>query len=438
VPRNALDFDDEITTDSLMAVMQNYFFSRRLVTTLGVRDDTITAEGPRVVRDATTGYWRFATQADKAAFAPIGKDWFSSETVSGLRKSFGGVFHATQYLSLTANYSSGVELGDRNRTILPDEETPPPVNGKGYDFGIAFSFLENRISGSIKAYQTESKGERTQAGEQVFVQPNNDVMTSYDYYYRQAGLTPPRELTTAYISTADAYLGDRKSSGYEFELFANPTRNWTLRAGYAYTDRTTTNVYNEGVPWWAGRVAIWKELDQTYVTRTGRPSINTQTLYDRNQAFGTVTVGQRIAQSDTELARLRLEDQQSYGNRPHKANLWTRYSFSSGPLKGLAVGGGWRYQSGNVAGVQLVTGRQLIGNARSLGDLFLQYRTKGLAGLWPEKARITYQLNVTNLLDDRTIIATKLDIDSVSNVVFVRRGFREDPRAFAVSLRADF
>ena len=94
VPRNALDFNDEITTDSLMAVMQNYFFSRRLVTTVGVRDDSITAEGPRVVRDATTGFWRFATSADKAAFAPIGKDWFSSETVSGLRKSIGGVFHA--------------------------------------------------------------------------------------------------------------------------------------------------------------------------------------------------------------------------------------------------------------------------------------------------------------------------------------------------------
>ena len=438
VPRNALDFDDEITTDSLMAVMQNYFFSRRLVTTVGVRDDSITAEGPRVVRDATTGFWRFATSGDKAAFAPIGKDWFSSETVSGLRKSIGGVFHATGHFSLTANYSSGVELGDRNRTILPNEETPPPVNGQGYDYGLAFSFLENRISGSIKAYQTESKGERTQAGEQVFVQPNNDVMTSYDYYYRQAGLTPSAALTTAYLSTADAYLGDRKSNGYEFELFANPTRNWTLRAGYAYTDRTTTNVYNEGVPWWAGRVAIWKELDQAYVTRTGRPSINTQTLYDRTQAFGTVTVGQRIAQSDTELARLRLEDQQSYGNRPHKANLWTRYSFSSGRLKGLAVGGGWRYQSGNVAGVQVSTERQLIGNARSLGDLFLQYKTKGLAGIWPNSARVTYQLNITNVLDNRTITATKLDIDSVSNVVFVRRGFREDPRAFAFSLRTDF
>jgi hypothetical protein len=147
---------------------------------------------------------------------------------------------------------------------------------------------------------------------------------------------------------------------------------------------------------------------------------------------------QRIAQSDAELTRLRLEDQQSYGNRPHKANLWTRYTFSSGRLKGLAAGGGWRYQSGNVAGVQVSTERQLIGNARSLGDLFLQYKTKGLAGIWPNSARVTYQLNITNVLDDRTIVATKLDIDSVSNVVFVRRGFREDPRAFAFSLRTDF
>ena len=80
----------------------------------------------------------------------------------------------------------------------------------------------------------------------------------------------------------------------------------------------------------------------------------------------------------------------------------------------------------------------LSGNARSLGDLFFQYRTKGLAGIWPDKARVTYQLNITNVLDDRTITATKLDIDSVSNVVFVRRGFREDPRAFAFSLRTDF
>jgi hypothetical protein len=57
--------------------------------------------------------------------------------------------------------------------------------------------------------------------------------------------------------------------------------------------------------------------------------------------------------------------------------------------------------------------------------------------MWKNSARVTYQLNITNVLDDRTIIATKLDVDSVSGVVFVRRGYREDPRAFAFSLRLD-
>jgi hypothetical protein len=210
-----------------------------------------------------------------------------------------------------------------------------------------------------------------------------------------------------------------------------------VRAGYAYTDRTTTNVYNEGVPWWAERLVIWQDLDKAYIARTGRASIYNQTLYDRNQAFGTITVGQRIAQAEPALAQLRLEDEQAYGNRPHKANIWTRYTFSTGKLKGLAVGGGWRYQSANVAGVELTTQRILMGNYRSLFDLFLQYRTRGLVGLWENTARVTYQLNVTNVLDDRTINATKLDVDNVSGVVFVRRGFREDPRAFALSLRLD-
>ena len=150
-----------------------------------------------------------------------------------------------------------------------------------------------------------------------------------------------------------------------------------------------------------------------------------------------MSVVQRIAQADTELARIRLEDQQAYGNRPHKANLWTRYSWASGPLKGWAVGGGWRYHSANVAGVYLPTGRKLMGNPRSLGDLFFQYKTKGLAGLWVNASSVTYQLNVINFLDDRTITATKLDLDTVTGAPFYRRAFRENSRVFAFTLRMD-
>ena len=53
---------------------------------------------------------------------------------------------------------------------------------------------------------------------------------------------------------------------------------------------------------------------------------------------------------------------------------------STSPDSQDPVGGGWRYQSKNVAGVVLSTGQVLWGNPRSLGDFFLQYRTRGLAG----------------------------------------------------------
>jgi hypothetical protein len=88
--------------------------------------------------------------------------------------------------------------------------------------------------------------------------------------------------------------------------------------------------------------------------------------------------------------------------------------------------------------VVLSTGRTLWGNARSIGDLFFQYRTRGFAGRWMNATRVTYQLNITNFLDDRTITASKLDVDTVTGVVFPRRAFREPPRVFAFTLRMEF
>lgn len=446
-PANALDFNDKLTTDTLMAVMQNAFFNRRLVTTAGIRDDTIRAIGPRTLRDPATGKFRFATAGDQATFTPLQRNWFSTDKQTGIRKSVGAVLHLTRNFSLIANYATGVGLQERNRSSLPEDETPPPTRGVSRDFGLAFSFLDNRISGSLKRYASKSLGERIQGGAAVFVNPNNDVMASFDYYFRQANLTtfgasdPIKnlgDLTSIYFSTADSYLSDQISKGTEFEVIANLTRNWTLRAAYSYTDRVVTNTFFEALPWWADRGSLWKSLDALYTQRTGRPSIYNQTLFTAAQAFSSITVAQRIAESDTQLAASRLTDERGYGNRPHKANLFTRYQFSTGRLKGFAFGGGWRYQSANMAGIDLPTGRILWGNPRSLFDLLLQYKTRGFAGMWTQAANVTYQLNVTNLLDDRTINATKLDLDTVTGVRFYRRAFREAPRALALTVRTEF
>lgn len=446
VAANALNFDDEITTDSAMVVMQNHLFERRLVTTIGLREDRIDTWGPRTLRDATTQNWRLATAADQAAYAPLGQDWFESAEERGQRHSFGGVFHLTKNFSLTANTSDGIELNDRNRTVLPTESVPAPYRGKSRDYGLGFSFLDGRIGGSLKYFESSSRGENNNGRVgTTFVQPNNDVMASFDYYFRQAGLTtfgasdPIRsveELRTIYLADADSYLFDRLSRGVEFETIANITRNWTLRLNYAYTKESKLNVMNEGVPWWADRVALWKQLDAIYIARTSRPSVLAQRLYDRNDAFATGTVANRIADADRELATVRSEEERGYGSRRHKSNVWTRYSFTKGRLKGVSVGGGWRFQSKNIAGVDFASGRLLYGNPRSVGDFMLQYRTKGIWGL-VRRARATYQLNIANVLDDRTIVVTNLGTDDLTGAVYMRRGFREEPRSISFSVRTE-
>ena len=252
--------------------------------TAGLRDDTIRAIGPRTLRDPATGKFRFATADDQATFTPVQRNWFSTDEQTGVRKSVGAVLHLTRNFSLIANYATGVGLQERNRSSLPEDETPPPTRGVSRDLGVAFSFLDNRVSGSLKWYSSKSLGERIQGGAPVFVNPNNDVMSSFDYYFRQANLTtfaagdPIRnvgDLTSVYLSAADSYLSDQISKGAELEVIANPTRNWTLRASYSRTDRVVANTFFEALPWWADRVRLWKSLDSLYTQRTGRPSNTT-------------------------------------------------------------------------------------------------------------------------------------------------------------------
>jgi iron complex outermembrane receptor protein len=447
-PANDRDVKDQLTTDSQLFVMQNYLLQRRLVTTVGVRRDTIDTFAPRTVRDATTRMWRFANASDQSTFDPAGLKWFEDVTETGYRRSFGAVFHLTRNFSLTGNASDGIELPARNRSVLPYERVPDPFKGKGRDYGVNFTFLDNKFSGSVRYFESSTLRENNNGKvDTVFVNPNNDVMASFEHYFRQANITnlgagapigSIDELRVNYFSTADSYMSDRVSNGYEFEMVANPTRNWSIRMGYANTDRTRTKVLTEGEPWWAERLVLWKALDQIYTSRTGSPSVFTQTLIDRNDAVTNRTVNERIADSDRELAGVRLEEEQGYGNRRHKANLWTRYAFTTGALKGAAVGGGYRYQSKNVAGFDVASSRVLFGNPRSLFDLFLQYRTKGVLGRYLDRTSVTYQVNVSNLLNDQTILVTKAMVDTATRAPYVRRAFREDPRSTTFTLRVDF
>lgn len=448
VSNNNLNFNDEITTDAQLFVMQNYFWKRRIVLTTGLRQDQIDSTSPNTVRAAGTQEWRLATAADQPAFAAIGDSWIETTSEEGYRRSLGAVYHATKNFSLTANFSNGIGQNRRNRTVLPEQKVPDASRGEGRDYGINFSFLDNRISGSIKKYKSQSIQEGGQAlVEPVFVNPNNDVMSSFDYYFRQANLTnlgsgapiaSVDELRTTYFSGANGFLSDRVSKGYEFELIANPTRNWTVRTNFSQSERVRTNVLEEGVGWWAERVAIWQGLDTLYRQRTGLASIYDQRVFSQANALTNQTVRERIADSDRELAATRFREQQGYGNRKYKANVWTRFSVPEGRFRGLTLGGGWRYQSANVAGINLTTREVYMGNPKSLFDLMASYRTRGFLGRYQEKVSVTYQLNVLNLLDDQTIFIAKIVNDTATGAKYTARAWREEPRNASLTMRFAF
>jgi hypothetical protein len=350
--------------------------------------------------------------------------------------------------------------------VLPDDLPPEPFKARSEDYGIAFSFLENKISGAVRYFQTRSEREDTNSRVQaVFTEPNRDVLKSFQTYFEAAGITtfnssdPIRSLDdleqTPLISEANGYLSDNISSGYELELIANPTRHWTIRFGYSHSERKRTEVLTEGESWWSERVALFDQLDAIHRARGGGASVFSKPYINQNDTEGNLTVAERIASSAEELAAVRAVEEQGYGNRPDKFNLWTRYAFTSGPLKNLAVAGGMRYQDRNIAGFDVPTDTILYGNDSFLADLMLQYKSKGFFKWLPDRVGITYQLNLYNLLDNRDIIISSLRLrpgestgvsggaaGAIGGVgvdePYIRRGWRQTPRTAYLTLRLDF
>lgn len=455
---NNRDAGDTVTTDSAMFVMQNYFFDRRLVTTLGYREDDLDIRGPLVIRDPSDRAWRFATpDDDPSVIAQYNSGRENWEVASKEQADFlttGFVFHLNDIFSLTANASEGAQLPDRNRTVLPDDLVANPFDGQGVDYGIAFSFLENRISGSLKYFESETLRQSSggNLAQTVFVNPNNDILQSFQFYFEEQGITDlsganlspvqgnavtaTGDLTSFLESGADAYLFDNSSDGYEFELLANVTDSWIVRFNYSYTANSRTNVLLEGEPWWAERRGLFDELDNYYVSQTGDGSVFDKLLVDEDGVSGNNPVSDRILDSDRELALNRAEQENGFGVRPHKANLWTRYSISEGKLKGFTIGGGYRYQDGNVAGINLDTGAKLIGNDTSLFDFMSSYRTKGFFGFGDQQT--TYQVNISNLLDANTLVASKMFRDTVTGEPYNKRVYRLDPRQVTFTVRLSF
>jgi outer membrane receptor for ferric coprogen and ferric-rhodotorulic acid len=420
--------------DSLLAVVQSYFFSDKLVTTLGYREDQVTINQLGYYIDPVIGD---VIDADPAK-ATVTKLKARTETI-------GAVYHVTNWFSLIANRSSNLGVPPLARTVFPLGNLAPLSRGKGEDYGIGLDLLDGRVSARLVYFTANEQGRITSAGLGGAPARNARVMNAYGPVLAGAGLpfttAQWADLYKTYNPPANAIASDFYSEGYEARITTNLTRNWRLVANYSYTDSGRSNLATEMIEWYGlkaadgvklvqgvtqdasgryiidpsayesgGTIAKWIELGGL------RPNANPSDLESNTNG---VTVAQEIFTLVDTLNDEKEQQEKRWGVRPHKISFFTAYDFKEGRLKGFTVGGGWRWRSANIIGSKS-SGKEIRGEVITAADMMMAYgmKLKRLPG------RVRFQVNVSNLFDQTDIIPVRLSTSATASDGFVLPGNR--------------
>jgi outer membrane receptor protein involved in Fe transport len=389
VPANNLVLSKRMT-DTLIGAGQSYFWRDRIVTTFGYRTDTIDSWDSGSARTAVSKYRRpdgapvFQQGELYATRAP------TPRTNRGLTRSLGAVVHVTPWLSAFANRSSTFSLGNTNNIL---ERNTPAGNTRGEsdDLGLKFDLLGGRVFVTATYFQTASRNDTGSLNINVTRDGINALWDSL------ANLVPGETRTPLQIaginiddvrSSVNAFTFDSASQGWEAEIVANPVSN--LRLSFSFSDRFTIRT-NTGPELFA------------YLDRY-RPLWN---QYRGRTVAGATSLGARLDAIDADHAiRLLLpEGRPQLGSPRDTARLRGNYFFRGGKLGGLSVGAGARWNGDAIVGYG-PRNEALKAKRFTTVDATAGYRLRH--ELFGRRLDVEFQLNVNNLLDEDSIIVTRL------------------------------
>ncbi|OIR08214.1 ferrichrome-iron receptor precursor [mine drainage metagenome] len=201
-----------------------------------------------------------------------------------------------------------------------------------------------------------------------------------------------------------AQTQDTESKGWEYELTANVTNNWTVTANASRATATTSNIggtaLNEWVNHWnslmqgpAGDIRLWW---------------GGSTTTSRSDFTGTFMSGWSLAQlgAGADVSEL----------RPWHFNLVSNYYFSRTFLKGLNIGGAYRWSSRDVLGYPTTLDSNNVyhfdlthpfyGRKETAVDLWTGYDFKP-----GKKTKWHVQLNVRNAFASKQLIPITVEPD---------------------------
>ena len=396
------------TQNTLLAALQSNFLQDDLVTIIGLRSDHMNLDFDPGARDATTKQWRLDPAHTQSTT-------FDAQTLT-----VGAVYHLTKAVTVFANHSNSRDIPNVNIHTI-NSYVPPMPTADGIDTGLKFDLFDNKLYATVSYYTTNQKHTTDWGDIQTSV---TDFNTRVLAALRAANLITAAE-QTAHTVNANGYMEDRKAKGWEFSLIANPTPNWRISANFSINDVVKANSMAEVKAWADANTAFW--LSKAASQGGANFPLTPGTTWD----FLGANIGWLYQYHINNVVA--LDGHQARGERKYGSNLYTKYTFSNGALKGLSIGGGGRYQSANVLG--LYNGSVAMGRSLLLADASLGYsfKTDFLGkGSWTE-----LQLNVSNLFDTRKYQIYTLAWWDTTSTIPERIGLQE-PRRYTLGATVHF
>jgi len=438
---------------TLNATVQNYFFKDRLVTTFGWRNDRQRVRqslAPAI--DPTTGWFQNEPLKTKLP-------WISNE---GTTLTQGAVLKPTRWLNLFYNQSDSFTPSGISYDALG--ELLPNPKGKGKDYGVGISLLNDRLHLKINRYETDDQGARggdldtvvgrawtlDGRGTNGIADTATDFLTfsqvTIDQRFVKQGITPTvaqRNAAVAqYMGLTEEFLAgiqswdrgttaDVTSHGYEFEVIYNPIRNWRLKFTAARQVAIDSNIGDGLQRYIAARLPVWTTAkDENGVVWWNRSIGGGAT--PRQTYEGNILAPIKLATATNGKPRSQV--------REWRWNAVTNYDFTEGRLRNFSVGGALRWQDKGGIGFlasapdpdgvvrELDANKPVYDKARLAVDFSASYRLR----LFKDRVRAKVQLNVRNVQENGRLQPVGVNPDGAA---FAYRII--DPRQFILSTTFD-
>jgi outer membrane receptor protein involved in Fe transport len=407
--------------ESAIGVLQSHFFNDHLVTVAGYRvDNQDSYYSPTGFRGPAVAPFVLGYYQTPRSTTPV-KNRANNLTFSGL-------YHVTDWFSLTYNQAENSALPDPTGAIInPDgSQRPPAPRGKSKDLGIKLDFGQ-RLSLSLLRFQTTANKD--------IANVNADIESKYPIIWTAlgaAGVTAPDGSPAVNVpSLFNRYTFNSAAKGYELELTANPTKNWRVFLNISTLDLRHTSIGREGIAYLEKYRSYWTQGNNGRVRIDGSGLLNP--VADNGDAV-IETVAEQIGAIDKAIATFYTlaEGEMARGQNKRRSNLRTNYSFTSGALNGFSIGGGLRYRSPEVIDyTSTASGTNVVwGKANFLVDLNVGYRSQ--VKVRHHNIRWSVQVNADNLLNKTDVLPLRSVQGSMVQYIY------QDPREVFLTTKFDF